>query len=153
MRRAAGVLALLAALALAACSPQAPKGISKDALDTAVNGAVGDPNTCVLIGKASSGQVVYQFGTHVTCGKAWPTCEGAKRRTVDDLLKSTAHGATATQSSCGSNVEGSRWVGWAAGPVEGRPDLVYAASMEGTATPPGVVIADKLKAALKAAGL
>jgi hypothetical protein len=144
---------VLAALALCACSPTAPKGISKEALDTAVSGAIGDPNTCVLIGKAGSGQAVYQYGTHVTCGKAWPVCAGADNRTPQALLKETARAGAPLQASCRSNADGSRGVGWSAGPVEGHTDLVYVAVMEGASTPPGVIIADKLKSAFKRAGL
>lgn len=153
MSRARGVLALAAALALAGCGPQAPKGVSHDALETAINGAIGDPNSCVLIGQAGSGRVIYQFGSHVTCGKEWPSCGAGPTRTTDDLLKVVAAGGAAVQASCPSNTDGSRGVGWAAGPVEGHADLVYAAAMEGKSTPPGVIIADKLKTAFKAAGL
>lgn len=151
MRRSAA-LVVLAAMALSACGDQAPKGISHDALETAINQAIGDPNSCVLIGQAGSGRVVYQFGSHVTCGKAWPSCGPGPARTTGDLLKSVAKGGP-VQASCPSNADGSRGVGWAAGPVEGHPDLAYAAAMEGKSTPPGVVIADKLNRAFKAAGL
>jgi hypothetical protein len=154
MRRAGATLALALALgALGACSPGAPKGVSKDALDTAINAAIGDPNSCVLIGKAGSGATVYQFGSHVTCGKAWPSCDGAALRTTADLLKATARDGAPVKASCRSNEDGSRGVGWAAGPVVGRPDLAYAAVMEGKSTPPGLIMADKLDAAFKAAGL
>jgi hypothetical protein len=146
-------LALAAVLALTACGPQAPKGISHDLLETAINGAVGDPNTCVLIGDAKSGRVVYQFGSHVTCGKAWPSCDAGADRTTDALLKSTVRGGPAVRSSCPSNTEGSRGVGWAAGYIGGHPELAFAATMEGKSTPPGVIIADKLEGAFKAAGL
>jgi hypothetical protein len=142
-----------AALALAACAPQLPKGVSPEALDTAINGTIGDPNTCVLIGGAGTGRTVYQFGSHVSCGKAWPTCAGVENRTTDGLLKSIVRGGAPVLASCSSNVDGSRAVGWAGGPIEGHPEFVYAATMEGKDTPPGVVIADKLKAAFKAAGL
>lgn len=151
--RTPSAAALLAALALAGCSPGAPKGVSKDALDSAVSAQVGDPNTCVLIGKAGSGAVVYQFGSHVTCGKAWPSCEGATERTTDALLKAVAHGGPPVQASCRSNRDGSRGVGWTAGPVSGHADLVYAAAMEGANTPPGVIIADKLRQAFERGGL
>ncbi|HEX5378784.1 MAG TPA: hypothetical protein VFW47_09430, partial [Phenylobacterium sp.] len=151
---AAVLLALgLGALSVAACSPQAPKGVAREALDISINKLVGDPNTCVRIGKIGTGDGVYQFGTHVTCGKAWPTCEGAATRTTDDLLKATAPNAAKVNSSCASSADGTRTVAWAAGPVEGHPELVYAASMEGTKTPPGVAVADKLKIAFKAGGL
>lgn len=146
-------LVVLSALALCACGPQAPKGISHDALETAINGAIGDPNSCVLIGRADSSRVVYQFGSHVTCGKEWPSCGVGAARTTDELLKVVAKNRQAVQVSCASNADGSRGVGWAAGPVDGHPELAYAAAMEGKSTPPGVIIADKLKAAFKAAGL
>jgi hypothetical protein len=146
-------LVLVAALGLAACGPPAPRGISHDLLETAVNGAIGDPNTCVLIGEAKSGRVVYQFGSHVTCGKAWPSCDASADRTTDTLLKSTLRGGPAVRASCPSNTDGSRGVGWAAGSIAGHPDLFYAAAMEGKSTPPGVIIADKLERAFKAAGL
>jgi hypothetical protein len=146
-------LVLAAALALTACGPQAPKGISHDLLETAVNDAIGDPNTCVLIGDAKSGRVVYQFGSHVTCGKAWPSCDGGADRTTDTLLKSTVRGGPAVRASCRSNTDGSRGVGWAAGSIGGHPEFAYAAAMEGKSTPPGVIIADKLERAFKAAGL
>ena len=42
---------------------------------------------------------------------------------------------------------------WAAGPIETRDELVYAAAMEGPNTPPGVVVADKLKNAFVKVGL
>lgn len=133
----------LAALTLGACS----RGdLPKDALDSAVNDAVGDPNSCVLIG-AQGGGVLYRFGTHVACAAKWPDCNGGQR-SAEDLLKL---GAPVT-SSCPSSADGARGVGWAAGPVEGKP-LAYAAAMEGENTPPGMVIADKLKAAFKRAGL
>ena len=144
---------LIAAVTLTACGPQAPRGISHDLLETAVNEAIGDPNTCVLIGEARSGRVVYQFGSHVTCGKAWPSCGQGGDRTPDALLKSTIRGGPPVRASCSSNTDGSRGVGWAAGSIPGHPELAYAAAMEGKSTPPGVIIADKLERAFKAAGL
>jgi hypothetical protein len=143
--------ATLAALALSACSPGAPDGVSKTALDTAVNDAVGDPNTCVLIGKTGGG-VVYQYGTHEVCGASWPACQGSASGTVGSLLAVVAKGGAPVEASCPSNPDGSRGVAWAAGPVEGQA-LVYAARMEGPTIPPGRVIAEKLKAAFKRAGL
>jgi hypothetical protein len=142
--------ATLTALALAGCSPGAPKGVSQENLDNAIINAIGDPDTCVLI--AEKGDVVYRFGTHVVCGRALPSCDGANLRTADDLLKQASAGGAPVTASCPSNADGSRTVGWAAGPVPGR-DLTYAAVMEGKATPPGRVIADKLADAFVAAGL
>ena len=153
MKRVGALAAASAALALTACGAPAPKGISHDLLETAINGAIGDPNTCVLIGDAKSGRVVYQFGSHVSCGRAWPGCDGGADRTTDALLKSTIRGGPPVRSSCPSNADGSRGVGWAAGFIGGHPELAYAATMEGKSTPPGVIIADKLETAFKAAGL
>lgn len=144
-------LGALAALALAACSPGAPDGVSRTALDTAVNDAIGDPNTCVLIGKTGGG-VVYQYGTHEVCGTSWPSCQGAAAGTVASLLNQVSKGGAPVEASCPSNPDGSRGVAWAAGPVDGHA-LTYAARMEGPASPPGRVIAEKLKTAFKKAGL
>jgi len=144
-----GALAILAILG--ACSPGAPEGVSKAALDAAVDGAIGDPNTCVLIGKPTGG-VVYRYGTHETCGATWPACQGGASGTVESLLAQVSKGGAPVEVSCPSNPDGSRGVALAAGPIPGR-DLVYAARMEGPATPPGRVIAEKLKAAFHRAGL
>ncbi len=144
-------LGALAALTLGACSPGAPDGISKAALDGAVGDAIGDPNTCVLIGKTGGG-VVYQYGTHEVCGATWPACQGAASGTVESLLAQVAKGGALVEVSCPSNPDGSRGVAWSAGPVGGH-GLVYAARMEGASIPPGRVITEKLKAAFKKAGL
>ena len=66
-------LGLLACAALAACSPKLPAGVDKHRLDLAVNDAIGDPNTCVLIGRPD-GELVYRFGSHMTCGRRLPSC-------------------------------------------------------------------------------
>jgi hypothetical protein len=141
------------ALILSACSPDAPKGVDKAVLDQAVNQAIGDPNTCVIIAKRSGGEV-YRFGAYVACERGMPACAaGAPNRSAADLAKATAKGGEALNASCPSTADRSRGVAWAAGPVPGRDDLVYAASMEGPATPPGLVIADKLETAFSRAGL
>ncbi|CAN7460445.1 hypothetical protein LJR164_003042 [Phenylobacterium sp. LjRoot164] len=148
--RALAALGLSAAV-LAACSPAAPKGVDKAVLDEAVSRAIGDPGTCVLI--AEGGRTVYQYGTHVVCGRALPSCEGAGVQTLEQLLKATSPEAERQTASCRSNPEGSRIVAWASGPVEGRPGMTYAAVMEANEAPPGIVIADKLTAAFARAGL
>jgi hypothetical protein len=125
--------------------------VSSAAVDTAVNDAIGDPNSCVLIGKTGGG-VVYQYGTHEVCGASWPTCQGSASGAVASLLAQVSKGGAPVEVSCPSNPDGSRGVAWAAGPVEGHA-LAYAARMEGPATPPGRVIAEKLKTAFKRAGL
>ena len=57
----------LSALALGSCAPGAPEGVDGAALDGAIDRAIGDPNTCVLIGDA--GGTDYRYGTAVTCGR------------------------------------------------------------------------------------
>lgn len=149
-----GRLALAAALALglSACSPSALQGVDKGALDAAINAAIGDPGTCVLIGETGSGDTVHRYGSNVTCGRVLPACDGASR-TLQDLLNITAKGRQAVNASCASSPDGGRTVAWAAGPIETHDELVYAAAMEGPNTPPGVVIADKLKNAFEKVGL
>lgn len=144
------VLAGLAAV-LAACSPGAPKGVDKAKLDDAVAAAVGDPSTCVLIAEVGGGQV-YRYGTHQTCGRALPACDGTQTRTAGDLLDAVAARPAAVAASCPTAADGSRSVGWAAGPIPGR-DLVYSAVMEGQTAPPGIVMADKLARAFAGVGL
>ena len=153
-RRLAPPLALLAALALAAgCAPSLPKGVDPVALEAAIDDAVGDPNTCVLIGQAQTGRLVWRYGTHGVCGKVWPACNGTEARTVEGLLKTAGREGAEIWASCPSNADRSRTVAWAAGPVPGRADLVFTAVMEGASTPPGIVLGDKLRAALKRGGL
>jgi len=151
-RRLASAGLTAAALILGACSPGAPKGVEKAALDAAVTDAVGDPNTCVLIGQAGSGRLVYRYGTYGVCDRDLPSCAGVATRKTGDLLKATAASKRPLNASCPSTADGSRGVAWAAAPVASG-DLVYAASMEGEHTPPGLVIAEKLSAAFAKAGL
>ncbi|WP_310539984.1 hypothetical protein [Phenylobacterium sp.] len=145
-------LAAALALSLSACSPAVLKGVDIAALDAAINDKVGDPGTCVLIGETRSGEVVHRFGSNVTCARALPACNGATR-TLEDLLNLTAKSRQPVNISCPSSPDGGRTVGWAAGPIETHDELVYAAAMEGPNTPPGVVIADKLRAAFEKVGL
>ena len=144
--------ALTLALLAAGCGPQAPEGVSKSALDEAVSAAIGAPGTCVLIGETGSGDVVYRYNTHTVCGRLLPSCQGGPNVTVDDVLKATAKGAAPRTVSCPTTPDGSRGVGWAAGPVEGKR-LVYAAAMEGDTSLPGRVVADRLANAFRKAGL
>jgi hypothetical protein len=152
MPRAAQVALGFGALALAACGPKLPKGVDPDNLSEAVSEAVGGPATCVLIGKPGSAQVVWRYNSHTVCARSLPACEANAAQTVDALLKATAADGRARSASCASVVDGSRWVGWAAGPVAGR-SLVYAAVMEGPRALPGRVMAEKLAAAFKDSGL
>jgi len=67
-------------------------------------------------------------------------------------LKRTAGDGQARMLSCDVLADGSRGVGWAAGPIPGRP-LVYAAMMEGDRAFPGRMMAEKLARAFSKAGL
>lgn len=144
------LLPLFLSLSLAACGPKAPEGVDRAALDGAINQAVGDPGTCVLIAEAG-GRQVYRFGTHAVCGRKLPACAGEEVRTAGDVLRLVADGRQVDTASCASPSPGRR-VAWAAGPIVGSK-LVYAAVMEGPNTPPGIVVADKLQTAFRKAGL
>ncbi|MCA3186515.1 MAG: hypothetical protein IM650_10935 [Phenylobacterium sp.] len=147
-------LPLAATLALvAACSPPLPSGVDPDALKAAVGDAVGDPNTCVLIAEAGTGRIVWRYGSSRSCGTAWPACSGTEVRTVEQLMKTAGREGAEIWASCPSNADRSRTVAWAAGPVPGRPELVFTAVMEGAKTPPGIVLGDKLRGALERGGL
>jgi len=152
-RRSAGAAIFLTlALATAACSPKAPEGVDQQALDDAVGRAIGDPGTCVLISKAGEAKPVYRYNKLMICDRAWPACEGGGMRTVNDLLAMTAKDGKARTLSCFTNPDGSRGVGWAAGPVPGKP-FVYAAVMEGDRALPGRIMAERLAAAFQKVGL
>lgn len=141
----------LSAALLGACSPSAPPGVDKAALDEAISEAIGDPGTCVLVADQAR-KLLYQYGTHMVCGRKLPACDGPGDRTLEQLLKTAPTSGRAQTASCRSNADGSRLVAWAAGPVEGKA-MVFAAVMEGDLVPPGIVVADKLKGAFARAGL
>jgi hypothetical protein len=147
--------AALAALALAACSPGAPPGVDRAELDAAVSRAIGDPNSCLLIAEAGSGKLTYRYNTHTACDRELPSCEGggireAAKTKLGQLLNRTAQTGAVVQLSCDSEPDGSRGVGWAAGPIAGT-DLVYAAMMEGDRAFPGRMMADRLEGAFRRA--
>jgi len=148
----AAAILTAAGLALAACGPALPKGVDADRLEAAVSGAIGDPNTCVLIGRPGSGQIVWRYNTHLTCGRGLPVCDKPGGRTVGDLLKTVAADGRPRATSCGIPGDVSRGVGWAAGPVPGR-QLVYAAVMEGPRALPGRIMSEEIEGAFKDAGL
>jgi hypothetical protein len=150
MRRAGAALAL-AGLALAGCGSQLPKGVDQAKLEQYVSDAIGDPNTCVLIGRAGAGEIVWRYNTHTTCGRTLPACDTPGVRTVGDLLKATAQDGRPRTLSCSTTADRSRGVGWASGPIAGHK-LVYAAVMEGPRALPGRIMADKLEGALQDAG-
>ena len=141
----------LAAQALAGCSPRLPKGVAPDKLDQAVSDAIGGAQTCMLIGRQGSGQVVWRYNSHTICARALPACDGPGLRTVDDLLKATAKDGQTRTLSCNSVADGSRGVGWSSGAIDGR-GLVYAAVMEGDRALPGRIMAEKVEGALQDGG-
>jgi hypothetical protein len=149
MKRTLGVAAL--ALALAGCGARLPKGVDADKLDAAISDAVGDPNTCVLIGRRGGGAVIWRYNTHTTCARSLASCEGPGTRTVDDLLRQTAADGRARAASCTNPEDTSRGVGWASGPIAGH-DLVYAAVMDSRRALPGRIMAEEIEGALKDAG-
>ncbi|HMP62255.1 MAG TPA: hypothetical protein PKA17_04050 [Phenylobacterium sp.] len=148
-RRAARFPAAAAALLLAACSPGL-EGLDEDVLNREIGARIGDPTTCVLIARPD-GTVVYRYGGAVVCGRAYPGCEGGEARTTEALLTSLGAPPRSVAASCPTAADGSRSVGWAAGPVSEQP-YVFAAVMEGQRALPGVVMTDRLARAFAAAG-
>jgi hypothetical protein len=124
--------------------------VDHDELDAAVSRAVGDPNTCVLIGKAGSGQVYYRYNTATACARDFPACDQPGTRKLKALLEATAKDRQPRALSCNTLADASRGVGWASGPIAGT-DLVYAAMMEGDRVFPGRMMADRLETAFRRA--
>jgi hypothetical protein len=149
--RAARLGALLV-LGLAACAPKLPGDVDPEALKRAVSRAVGDPNTCVLLGPTGQARPAWRYNTHTTCARILPACDQPGQRTVGDLLAAVAKDGRTRTLSCASSPDGSRTVAWAAGPVPGRA-LVYAAVMEGERAFPGRMVAGRLEGAFETAGL
>jgi hypothetical protein len=142
----------LAALAISACSPGAPKGVDKAKLDEAISNAIGDPATCVMIAEQATGKVVYRYNNHTACARSLPACDTPGERTIEDLVKATVKDGQARALSCYTTADASRGVGWASGPLAAK-GLVYAAVMEGDRAFPGRMIADRLERAFKKVGL
>lgn len=145
-----GVLGVALILGLAACSPDAPPGVDRDELDAAVSRAIGDPATCVLIGQAGSGRLLYRYNSATACDRELPSCSGPGTTRIGEVLKATAQDRQPRTLSCNSTPDASRSVGWAAGPIAGT-ELVYAAMMEGDRAFPGRVMADRLSGAFRRA--
>ena len=142
----------LALLALAACSPQALKGVDKTKLDEAVSDAIGDPASCLMIAERASGKVVYRYNTATVCARQLPSCEGPAAHAVKDLLDETLKDGQPRRLSCSTTADSSRGVGWASG-VLPQKGLVYAAVMEGKRSFPGLMMADRLDGRFKDLGL
>ena len=141
-----------ALVALAACSPTAPKGVDKAKLDQAVSDAIGDPATCLMIAEKATGKVVYRYNTATVCARQLPACAGPYRWGVKALLDQTIKDGQPRTLSCNTTADASRGVSWASG-VLPQKGLVYAAVMEGTRTFPGRMMADRLEPRLKDLGL
>lgn len=144
------VPALAMALTLGACAPGAPPGVDRDELDAAISKAIGDPGTCVLIGEAGSGKLLYRYNSATACDRELPACEGPGLTKPGKLLKQTAADGKVRRLSCDTAADGSRGVGWAAGPIAGT-ELVYAAVMEGDRAFPGMMMAQRLEGAFRRA--
>ena len=150
---AAAILALTAA----ACAPPGPEGVDQQRLADAVGRAIGDPNTCVLMASKADGEIVWRYGTHMTCARELPSCQGAGRITVEAVKDAAVRGEEIA-ISCPSLRDGSTSVGWAAGPIQASPgtqygELVFAAVMEGERALPGREITLRLEQAFKRAGM
>ena len=143
----------LLALTLAACAPRPPEGFDADAVDSAIERAIGGPGTCVLLARRGETRAFHRYGSNVTCGRVLPACVGAAETKAADLLTAAAAGGPAVRRSCPTAPDNSRSVGWASGPTPTKPNVVYAAYMEGDRALPGMVMADRLRAALERAGL
>jgi hypothetical protein len=144
---------LFLAVLASACTPPSGQGLPQDALDDAIGRAIGDPSTCVLLADRASGKVVYRYGDAFSCDRALPRCDAAGTMNAEDALKLVGTGA-GRFASCPSSPDGSRAVGWAAGPAPGtkRP-LNYSAVMEGERALPGHEMAARLADAFASAGL
>ncbi len=150
----AALAGLAAIVSLAGCSPSLPEGVDEQKVDSEISTAIGDPNTCVLIGQQGSGKIVYRYNTHSTCGRKLPACQGPGLQTVGDLLAATAKDGQPRATSCNSVADGSRGVGWASGVLTGKGrGHVYAAVMEGDRAFPGRMMAERVQDALQDAGL
>lgn len=137
---------------LAACSPDAPRGVSREKLDAAVSDAIGDPASCLMIGEKAGGKVVYRYNTATVCARQLPACDGPGVRDVKALLEATARDGQPRRLSCNTAADGSRGVSWTSG-VMPQKGLVYAAVMEGNRTFPGMMMADRIEPRLKDLGL
>lgn len=146
--RAALSLVALAALGFG-CAPAGPDGVDTAVLDREIGARIGDPSTCVLLAERASGTIVYRYGSNTVCARSYPACADEPARTAEDLLKALGSAAAAVTTSCPTAADGSRSVGWVAGPVAGH-DLVFAAVMEGPRALPGLIMADRLAGAFAA---
>lgn len=150
--RAAAILALSAALALAACA-KTGSNLPSDALDLQIGRAIGDPTTCVIIADRSSHKVLYSYGQKFNCLRGMPACDRPGYLNAQQAL-SLADTTEGRGASCPSNPDASRMVGWAEGRVNSsKRDLIFSAVMEGDRALPGQEMLARLGDAFSAAGL
>ena len=150
--RLLGAFGLAGAMGLASCAPDAPPGVDRDELDAAISKAIGGSATCVVIGQAGSGRVLYRYNTATACDRELPACDVPGVTKIAVVLKTTAKDSQPRTLSCNSAADASRGVGWASGPIAGT-DLVYAAMMEGDRAFPGRMMAERLARAFQKVGL
>jgi hypothetical protein len=152
MRRRLALLALLLICA-AGCAPKSRvvAGHSSQ-LDNQIARAIGDPSTCVLLAKRTTGEIVYQYGDAFNCERELPACDAPGALNAHAALKFAQAGRLA---SCPTSADGSRSVGWAEGRVPSRKggDLIYSAVMEGQRALPGHEMNARLYDAFTAAGV
>ncbi len=151
MRTPLLTLALLTTLAGCARTPGA--GLPADALDSAIGSAIGDPTTCVIIAERASHKVLYTYGQRFNCVRGMPACDRPGYLTAEQAL-GFADTPDGRASSCPSNPDGSRRVGWAEGRIaSARRTLVFSAVMEGDRALPGQEMTARLADAFGSAGL
>ena len=152
MRLRAAATLLAALTTLAGCGGKLPQDVDEARLTDAVSRAVGDPGTCLLIGEAGSGRVVFRYNTHMVCGRVLASCEAVGTRRLSDLLEATAVDRKPRRATCDNPADAARTIAWASGPVAGRA-LAYAAVMDSERAFPSRIMAERIEAALASAGL
>lgn len=149
------IASLLACAALlgGCVKPSAGGGIPRDALDSAIGAAIGDPSTCVILAERAGGRRVYQYGEDFNCTRPLAACDRPGTLTGKAAL-ALADTPDGREASCASNPDASRTVGWAEGRVvSAKRTLVFSAVMEGDRALPGHEIAARLADAFSQAGL
>jgi hypothetical protein len=152
-RLALAPMALAILAGVCACTPKADRGLHDTQLDNQIAAAIGDPSTCLLLADAKTGQVIYRYGTDFNCSRALPACDAAGTLNAKTALQyATKPGGRL--ASCASVPDGSRQVGWAAGPAPStKRNLIYSAVMEGERALPGHEMNARLYDAFQKAGL
>ena len=140
------VLLIAASLALTACGPNLPKGVNEDALAQAVDKAVGDDFTCVILAEPGTGKTVWKAGLGHACRVQYPSC--LTKTVIDDeqfAREAAKTGAPPLRVGCDS-------VSWVSGRTP-KSGLVYGAVMWGKRALPGIEIARRLDGVFADSGL